>query len=50
MPKKGHVVILLSSLHHDKAVDHEKKQKTEIILYYNDTKGGVDRMDQMVQT
>jgi hypothetical protein len=50
VPKKGHAVILLSSVHHDKAVNDEKKKKPEIILYYNDTKGGVDRMDQMVQT
>ncbi|CAM4849271.1 unnamed protein product [Rotaria magnacalcarata] len=50
VPKKRHAVILLSTLHYDKAIDNEKKNKPEIILYYNETKGGVDRMDQMVQT
>ncbi|CAF4203712.1 unnamed protein product, partial [Rotaria sordida] len=50
VPKKAHAVILLSSLHHDQTIVDEKKKKTEIILYYNNIKGGVDRMDQMVQT
>ncbi|CAF4192844.1 unnamed protein product [Rotaria sp. Silwood2] len=49
-PKKRHAMILLSSMHHDKVVDNDQKNKPDIILYYNDTKGGVDRMDQMVQT
>ncbi|CAF4464602.1 unnamed protein product [Rotaria sp. Silwood2] len=50
VPKKAHAVILLSSLHHDQTIVDEKKKKPEIILYYNNTKGVVDRMDQMVQT
>ncbi|CAF2055700.1 unnamed protein product [Rotaria magnacalcarata] len=50
VPKKRDAMILLSTLHHDKAIDNEKKNKPEIILYYNEIKGGVDRMDQMVQT
>ncbi len=50
VPKKAHAVILLSSLHHDQAIVDEEKNKPEIILYYNNTKGGVDRMDQMVRT
>ena len=50
VPKKGAAVILLSSLHHDMTVSEETHQKPEIILYYNETKGGVDRMDQMVGT
>ncbi|CAM4802175.1 unnamed protein product [Rotaria magnacalcarata] len=50
VPKKGHAVILLSSMHHDKAVNNEQKRKPDIVLYYNDTKGGVDRMHQMIQT
>ena len=49
VPKPQHAVILLSSMHHDKVVNDEQKKKPDIILYYNDTKGGVDRMDQMVQ-
>ncbi|CAF1291691.1 unnamed protein product [Rotaria sordida] len=50
VPKKAYAVILLSSLHHDQTIADEKKKKPEIILYHNNTKGGVDRMDQMVQT
>lgn len=50
VPKKGRAVILLSSMHHEKVVDQEQKKKPEIILYYNDTKGGVDRMNQMIAT
>ena len=37
-------------MHHEKAVDDDQKKKPEIILYYNDTKGGVDRMNQMLAT
>jgi hypothetical protein len=50
VPKKGKAVILLSSMHHDKTINNEQKRKPDIILYYNSTKDGVDRMDQMVQT
>ena len=50
VPKIRQVVSLLSTLHHDKAIDNEKKNKPEIILYYNETRGSVGRMDQMVQT
>ena len=50
VPKKSHAVILLSSLHHDQTIVDDEKKKPEIILYYNSTKGGVDHMDQMVQT
>ncbi|CAF1423305.1 unnamed protein product [Adineta ricciae] len=50
VPKKSHVVILLSSLHHDQTIVDDEKKEPEIILYYNDTKSGVDHMDQMVRT
>lgn len=47
--KKGKAVILLSTMHDDKAVDDSsQKKKPEVIQYYNKTKGGVDTMDQMV--
>ena len=49
VPKQGKSVILLSSMHHDKTIDESQKKKPDIILYYNKTKGVVDRMDQMVQ-
>ena len=48
-PKKGKAVILLSSMHSDKSVDGGEKKKPQIILYYNQTKGGVDTVDQMVR-
>jgi len=47
VPKKNKAVILLSSIHHDKSVSEETHKKLGKILYYNETKGGVD---QMVQT
>lgn len=50
VPKKRRAVILLSSMHHDKAIDDDQKKKPEIVLYYNKTKGGVDRMNQMLAT
>lgn len=47
--KKGKAVVLLSTMHHSKMVDeNSQKKKTEIILFYNQTKGGVDTVDQMV--
>ena len=49
IPKKKKVVILLSTMHHDKLQVEEKKNKPEIILYCNKSTGGVDTIDQMVQ-
>ncbi|XP_032420180.1 piggyBac transposable element-derived protein 4-like [Xiphophorus hellerii] len=47
--KKGKAVVLLSTMHDDKAVDNSsQKKKPEVIQYYNKMKGGVDTMDQMV--
>lgn len=48
MPKKGKAVVLLSTMHHDKAVDFDQDRKPEINLYYNKTKGGMDLLDQHV--
>lgn len=44
VPKKNKSVILLSSMHHEEAVD-EISNKPEIIEFYNSTKGGVDALD-----
>ena len=49
-PKKSKAVILLLSMHHETTVSEEAHKKSELILYYNETKGDVDRMDQMIQT
>uniref|UniRef100_UPI00358F5BBC piggyBac transposable element-derived protein 4-like isoform X1 n=1 Tax=Myxine glutinosa TaxID=7769 RepID=UPI00358F5BBC len=52
VPKQRKAAILLSTLHHDNAIDEDErtKKKPEIIQYYNRTKAGVDTMDQMVRT
>jgi len=45
VPKKRKSVILLSSMHSDSMVDQETS-KPDMILFYNETKGGVDALDQ----
>ena len=47
IPKKGKVVLLLSTMHHDAAIDTStgESQKPEINTLYNLTKGGVDVVD-----
>ena len=51
VPKKGTAVVLLSTMHDDRAVDDNSvKRKQEVIQYYNQTKSGEDTMDQMVHT
>jgi hypothetical protein len=37
-------------MHHDQVVNAENKMKPEIIEYYNQTKAGVDRLDQLART
>ena len=49
-PKKNRNVILLSTEHHDKAVDAQDHHKPDIIMHYNRTKFGVDTVDQMART
>ncbi|XP_072392144.1 uncharacterized protein [Diabrotica undecimpunctata] len=44
--KRNKCVLLISSMHSLDEVDIVTK-KTEIILFYNSTKGGVDTFDQM---
>ena len=45
-------MILISSLHHDDAIDKstDEKCKPEIITFYNHTKGGVDTLDKLSAT
>lgn len=45
VPKKNKAVILVSSMHHQKCTDALTK-KPEIIAFYNNTKGGVDSLDE----
>jgi hypothetical protein len=37
-------------MRHGMAVDQDQKKRPEIISYYNNTKGGVDRMNKMLMT
>jgi len=46
VPKPAKSVIVISSMHHDKAVEGDKK-KPQMILHYNATKSGVDNMDHL---
>ena len=50
VPKPRRSVILLSTQHHTKDIVCEEKNKPEIILFYNQTKGAVDTVDWMVKT
>ena len=47
--KKNKAVLAISTQHHSAVVEGEKS-KPEIICYYNDTKGGVDTLDQLIST
>ena len=40
---------MLSTMHHDEAIDTENKKKPEIIIFYNSTKGAVDTVDKMTK-
>lgn len=46
IPKKGKNVLLMSSLHRDDIIDSETG-KPDIIVNYNQTKGGVDTVDKL---
>lgn len=49
VPKKNRSVFLLSTLHHDEEIRTSSK-KPEIIHFYNQTKSGVDTLDQLIRT
>ena len=48
-PRKGKVVTLLSTMHQDAEVVHSNNFKPRLITDYNQSKAGVDTMDQMVR-
>ncbi|XP_069589943.1 piggyBac transposable element-derived protein 4-like [Ranitomeya imitator] len=52
VPHAKKIVLLLSTLHDDAAIDPGTgaEKKPEIITFYNATKGGVDTADQMCST
>lgn len=45
--KKKKKVYMLSTMHHDKAINLDVKSKSDIQLFYNSTKAGVDTADKM---
>jgi hypothetical protein len=48
IPKKNRSVLLASSMHaHGSIDDNPGQKKPEIIMFYNLTKGGVDKVDEM---
>uniref|UniRef100_A0A1B6MC64 PiggyBac transposable element-derived protein domain-containing protein n=1 Tax=Graphocephala atropunctata TaxID=36148 RepID=A0A1B6MC64_9HEMI len=47
VPKEQKAVIMVSSMHHG-ATDDSETGKPEIIALYNNTKGGVDSLDQKI--
>ncbi|XP_071054716.1 piggyBac transposable element-derived protein 4-like [Onthophagus taurus] len=49
IPKKNKCVLLASSFHHDDLVDDTEKKKPDMIHFYNQTKGGVDSVDQLCE-
>lgn len=49
VPKKNKAIILLSTMHNQIQNAEDETKKPEIILHYNQTKIGVDIMDQMVK-
>ncbi|KRZ01763.1 PiggyBac transposable element-derived protein 4 [Trichinella zimbabwensis] len=49
IPKRKKCVLLLSTMHHDDAVSAEHEGKPDIVLFYNETKSGVDTLDQLVR-
>ena len=48
VPKKNKAVLLLSTLHNNKEIE-EDSQKPISILFYNQTKGGVDTVDHLIE-
>ena len=50
VPAKSRAVILLSSMYHSPDIVAEKSNKPDITLYYNETKGVVDSLNQLVHT
>lgn len=46
--KKGKNVMLMSTLHRDGRISSREDHKSEVILDYNATKGGVDNLDKLL--
>ena len=50
VPKINKAVLILSTMHDDAQVTDDDIKKPEINLFYNETKGGVDSLDQLVHS
>lgn len=46
VPKKSKAVVLISSMHHDSEIVPDQHNKPAMITFYNETKVGVDALDQ----
>ncbi|XP_067253162.1 piggyBac transposable element-derived protein 4-like [Chanodichthys erythropterus] len=49
-PRKNKNVLLMSTFHRDATISSKDHKKPQIILDYNQTKGGVDTLDKVVAT
>ncbi|KRX51943.1 hypothetical protein T09_10721 [Trichinella sp. T9] len=47
--KRKKCVLLLSTMHHDDAANEDQERKPDIVLFHNETKSGVDTLDQLVR-
>ncbi|XP_066468624.1 piggyBac transposable element-derived protein 4-like isoform X1 [Tiliqua scincoides] len=48
VPEKGQAILLLSTLHHDMAVQGDQK-KPDIVAHYNATQSGVENLDRLTR-
>ena len=48
-PKKGKIVLLMSTMHKDAALSTREDRKPQMVLDYK-TKGGVDNLDEVIAT
>ncbi|XP_039550046.1 piggyBac transposable element-derived protein 4-like, partial [Pimephales promelas] len=49
-PKKGKNVLLMSTMHKDAVLSDREDRKPQMVLDYNETKGGVDNLDKVTAT
>ena len=50
IPTRGKNVLVVSSMHEEDYITHTAARKPDNILFYNETKGGDDTVDQMIDT
>ena len=50
IPKPRKNVLVVSSMHEEPHLSDHVARKPDMILFYNETKGGVDTVDQMIDT